>query len=330
MITYNHEAYVAAAIEGVLMQQCGFDYEFIIGEDCSTDGTRGVVEAYARLHPQRIRLITSETNVGAQRNFARVFAACTGQYVALLDGDDYWTSPQKLQRQVDYLETHRDCALCFHNVQFADESGTSHPPALLNRPDQPERSVLGDLLREGNFIATSSVMYRWESVTTLPNWWNDVWIGDWPLHVLHAEHGYIGYINEVMGAYRVHAGGLWSSSRLADQVAHEALIAQLLGDHVGPEYQRAVHQRIFAIRESGARRLLEAGHRELARDHALWCVAHLPWKGDVPLARVARLAVLTVAPRLMPLLVGTEHLVRSLRGRISRAKPRGLRWRNRA
>ena len=116
-ITYNHEPFIAKTIEGVLMQQVNFPIEFIIAEDCSTDGTRAICQRYADEHPELIRLITSESNVGAVANERRAMLAARGKYIAFCEGDDYWTDPLKLQKQVDFLESHPDYSVTFHRCK---------------------------------------------------------------------------------------------------------------------------------------------------------------------------------------------------------------------
>lgn len=113
-ITYNHEPFIAKTIEGVLMQQVNFPIELIIAEDCSTDGTRAICQHYAELYPELIRLITSESNVGAIENERRAFVAAKGKFIACCEGDDYWTDSLKLQKQVDFLEAHPNYSACFH------------------------------------------------------------------------------------------------------------------------------------------------------------------------------------------------------------------------
>ena len=116
-ITYNHAPYIAKCIEGVLMQQVNFPMEFIIAEDCSTDDTRTVCEEYAERCPELIRLLPSERNLGTVDNERRAIAAAKGKYVAVCEGDDYWTDPLKLQRQVNFLESHPDYSVCFHRYR---------------------------------------------------------------------------------------------------------------------------------------------------------------------------------------------------------------------
>lgn len=111
MITYNHVPYIAQAIEGVLQQKTNFPFELIIGEDCSTDATRDIVLEYQKKYPNIIRVITSDHNVGATKNSYRIEQACRGKYIAYCEGDDYWHYPKKLQKQIEFLETHPDYGL---------------------------------------------------------------------------------------------------------------------------------------------------------------------------------------------------------------------------
>lgn len=113
-ITYNHEPYIQKCIEGVLMQQVNFPIEFIIAEDCSTDGTLAICKEYAEKYPDLIQLITSDNNVGAIANERRAMKAAKGKYIAFCEGDDYWTDSLKLQKQVDFMESNPEYSVCFH------------------------------------------------------------------------------------------------------------------------------------------------------------------------------------------------------------------------
>lgn len=123
MITYNHAPYVAHAIEGVIRQRTNFPFELIIGEDCSTDGTREIVFDYQKKYPDIIQVITSEKNVGMSKNGLRTTKACQGKYIAFCEGDDYWHNPYKLQKQVDYMESHSGCGMVFTDINiYLDQS----------------------------------------------------------------------------------------------------------------------------------------------------------------------------------------------------------------
>ena len=210
VVTYNHASFVRQAMDSALAQRLPQPFEILISEDRSTDGTREIVQEYAERHPEIVRLLLSERNLRSNEVVARGFRSARGRYVALLDGDDYWTGADKLQAQVEILDARPDMTICFHNVQVVDE-GSRSLDRLWNGPDQPELSDLHELLR-GNFIATSSVVYRRAAVVEIPAWYESFFpVTDWPLHVLFAREGRIGYIDRTLGAYRLHSGGLFST-----------------------------------------------------------------------------------------------------------------------
>ena len=125
MTTFNHERYIATAIESVLRQQTDFPIEIVIGEDCSTDRTLNIAMDYQSQYPEAIRIVRSETNVGWRANYRRTIAAARGRYIALLDGDDYFIHRKKLQMQVDLLEANPDVGMCYGRSERVDENGTT-------------------------------------------------------------------------------------------------------------------------------------------------------------------------------------------------------------
>ena len=210
LVTYNHAHFVRQALDSALSQRLPQPFEVLVSEDSSTDGTREIVQEYAERHPNLVRLLLSEQNIHSNQVVARGFRAARGRYVALLDGDDYWTSDDKLRAQVDFLEHRPDFTICFHNVQVVNAE-SQDAGGLWNTNSQPKVSGLWELLR-GNFIAASSVVYRRAAVKTIPEWYDSFFpVTDWPLHVLFAQHGRIGYLDRTLGAYRLHGGGLYST-----------------------------------------------------------------------------------------------------------------------
>ena len=121
MITYNHEKYIAEALDSILMQKTDFDFDIVIGEDCSTDATRRIVLEYSRKYPDKIKLLLHNVNVGFISNLMYVLEACTGKYVAMCEGDDYWTDPFKLQKQVDFLEANKEYILATHGYRIVKD-----------------------------------------------------------------------------------------------------------------------------------------------------------------------------------------------------------------
>jgi len=162
MITYNQASFIVQAIEGGLNQKVSFPFEFVIGEDCSTDGTREIVLDYQRKHPGIVRVITSEKNVGAKQNYLRSLKACAGKYIAFCEGDDYWHDLGKLQKQADYLENHPECGLVYSSYDvYHITSGKKISDFVgfrkLNVPDNPSVS---DIVGGDHKILTCTVMVR--------------------------------------------------------------------------------------------------------------------------------------------------------------------------
>lgn len=239
MITYNHERFIAKALDSILMQRTDVDYEIVVGEDCSTDNTREILVSYQKRHPEKFKLLLHEKNLGAYLNAKQTFEACTGEYIAILDGDDYWTCPDKMQKQVDFLDSHPDFAICFNDSLIVYEDQSREPTSY--RPHQKKRSTIEDILLD-NYIPTSSVMYRRGLYGELPEWFSTLRIGDWPLHVLNALHGDIGYLDETMSVYLVHGGGVWS---LRDRNFHELTLIGLfetLDRHLDRKYARIINR----------------------------------------------------------------------------------------
>ena len=208
MITYNQEKYIAQAVQSALDQTTDFDYEIVIGEDCSTDRTREILQDFERQSPNVIRLLQHETNLGGTANFHATWANCRGEYVAILEGDDYWTDFSKLQLQADALDQHPDWSSCFHRARIVYESGNA--PVLFPDDDYTRNCSFSDLL-DHNFIATATVMFRQGLYDSFPDVFLQLPHQDWPLHLLNAEHGMIGYLDRTMAVFRKHTAGQWSA-----------------------------------------------------------------------------------------------------------------------
>jgi glycosyltransferase involved in cell wall biosynthesis len=213
LITYNHETYIRQAIEGVLMQQVNFPWEFIIAEDCSPDNTRAILLEYKAKYPELIHLILQEKNVGPGRNFIDLLSAANGKYIAYFEGDDYWTDPLKLQKQVDFLETHPEYSICCHRSQALQaDTGIM---ALLPKQGKTDSDIT-DLLRY-NFILSLTIVFR---NYHLKNYINHFWKkqSDYALHLSNAQFGKIRYLDDVMSVYRMHNSSTWSNVSISNRI----------------------------------------------------------------------------------------------------------------
>ena len=209
IITFNHAAFIAKALDSVLMQRTTFEYNIVIGDDCSTDGTDKIVQEYHFRWPGKIAPLYHKENVGMSQNGKETLGRCDGEYVAFLEGDDYWTDPDKLQLQVDYLDNNPGCAICHHRVDHISWPGgeklREFPPRRF-RVDRPDPRTLAMC----NFIQTCSVVCRRKWLPPLDEQFLELKLGDWPLCVLLSQRGWIGYLDKTMAHYRIHANNSWN------------------------------------------------------------------------------------------------------------------------
>ncbi len=221
-LTYNHSSSLFQTLDGFVMQKTKFPFEVLVHDDASTDGTRDIILQYADKYPDIIRPILEEENQwsnGIAFDKEKIWPYVRGEYVAFCEGDDYWTDENKLQKQVDFLDSHPDYSLCFHPVRIVDQN---NPAGEEIYPDQRLLQRAGELnfasLLKRNFIQTNSVVYRWrfhkESYNLMPE---HILPGDWFLHLLHAQVGKIGFLPEVMAVYRRNAGGVWTGANKQPQ-----------------------------------------------------------------------------------------------------------------
>lgn len=217
-LTRNQKEMISVTMDSVLAQRTNFPVEHMVVDDCSVDGTQDVIAAYAEKYEQ-IKPVFLRQKSRRGQNVTALFSRCRSPYVALCDGDDYFSDPLKLQTQVDFMEAHPECGLCFHPVKVIYEDGSGrerlYPPLEEMPRGVREFYYLSDLLRV-NFIQTNSVMYRWRFTQGLPEWFvPDLVPGDWYWHLLHAERGKIGFINKVMSVYRRHTASLFYASEIS-------------------------------------------------------------------------------------------------------------------
>lgn len=230
IVTYNQAPYVSRAIESALMQLGDFDYEIIISDDGSTDGTAEIVADYAVRYPKLIRNISKKINCGISKNYRKLFSAANGKYCAILEGDDFWTDPYKLQRQKNFLETNLDCSMVFNKISFYECGKYKAVP----QQERLKKNKLdaADMAKESwNLILNfSCCMYRTNLVKSLPDilYWNR--LSEIALSYYLANYGFIGFIPQRLSAYRNNPKGVWNgSTEWQKKVQSQQVLATTLG-----------------------------------------------------------------------------------------------------
>ena len=211
-ITYNHLQYIRQCLDGFLMQKTNFAFEILIHDDCSTDGTSEVIKEYEAKYPEIIKPIYEEENqyqqgksVGsAVWNYPRA----KGKYIALCEGDDYWIDPLKLQKQVDFMESHPDYSLCFHDYEQLWPDGNRI--LISKKVSHPLNCSIRDaILSGGGYMATNSMLFRTQHIENYPLW-ATIGAGDFPLMLILFHLGKVAHLNIVGSVYRVNSVGSWS------------------------------------------------------------------------------------------------------------------------
>ncbi|MEM8709761.1 MAG: glycosyltransferase family 2 protein, partial [Planctomycetota bacterium] len=266
MVAYRHDKWIGQAIESVLAQDMD-DWEIVVADDLSDDATIEVASRYAR-EDERIRILPHGEKFGPRQNYMRAMRACRGEFISQLDGDDFFVDRSKLSSQARFLDEHPECSGVFGSWLETDGDGEN---GVLTEGFGLEGRVRFHPVDFGpNCVAASvSVMFRRGLFGEYPDWYTDVDVGDWPLHLLNTIHGGpYAYVPDVVSAHRNHSDGIWSKRTSADQAAstlrtHELFLRVLPKDLVITRAQRpapAARVRLDHLRQ----------HRgpEILREHA--------------------------------------------------------------
>jgi len=273
MITFNHAAFVGRAIESVLSQVCPFDLELVIGDDQSTDGTLDKLHELKAGSPVPISILERPHKYGIARNWIDTFRSCRGDYIAVLEGDDYWTDSNKLVSQVNVMDQHPHWSMCFHKVLVRWEDARE-PDSLF--PARPILSELGinDLIYE-NLIGTCSAMYRSGIISTFPSGSDRLYCMDWMTHMLHSIHGPIGFIDQVMGCYRRHHNGVWSGSTVHRQAIQMMQVFRVMRPLISQAMRSRRPMMFRDVRY--AEIFMGQGLRDIAFKHMVEAIKVKPW-----------------------------------------------------
>ena len=312
LVTYNHAPFIRQAIESVLSQKTDFDFELLIGEDDSTDGTREIVREYAAKYPENIRVIYNERkNVIYYRgkptgryNLVTNLRNATGQYVALLEGDDYWADPQKLQKQVDHLDRHPEQSCCFHDVLvLEDKTGVTRSYPIKVR--QAEYS-LKEFIEGHAAPHTSSIFFRNGLIGEFPDWFYCLAFADKPLLVLLGERGTIGFLPEVMSVYRVHQGGIlhggstgfwrWSNKVAIERVSSELEYYETIRQYLRSEYRKVIDCKIAGLNYELVWLFQRQNNYRLMRKHLLRAFQTRNFEVDFSLGHIFRSSLIAFFP----------------------------------
>ncbi|NLD47019.1 MAG: glycosyltransferase [Clostridiaceae bacterium] len=305
-ITYNHEKYIAEAIESFIMQKTDFPIEIIIHDDASTDNTANIIKGYEKKYPDIIKPILQEENQYSQgkspmRDFVIPFVE--GKYIATCEGDDYWTDVEKLQKQVDFMENNKDYTMCFHKVEVVDIYKNPVGRYLGLKKNFSKKISVGDAATGGVVHVSSRLIKADFSKKQRPGWIRNAKHGDYAFALYSAAEGLVFYMNEVMSAHRVGVadsmmtkfGTEFSKEKIIEYYLNRIEILRLADEYYNYSYHHEIKKVNLSSRSIIA--LLENDYTVSARKIYMEYIKYNGWVG------FAKMFVINKLPKTADLLV---------------------------
>jgi len=223
LVSYNHEKYIKQCLDSIFMQDFDGSIELVVADDASQDKTLNIIKSYeAKDSRFTFKYLDFSQNLGITKNYQRSFPKCSGNYVAIMEGDDFWFSPKKLTKQINFLENHSECLACSSNYIVHNEDAGDFNVRLSNPHNHQYRYLSAKDLIEDNIIGNfSTVVYRKSALDQLPPklfWYKSY---DWIINISIASKGLIGFLFEPLSAYRIHKGGAHSQNNEIAQLKEQ-------------------------------------------------------------------------------------------------------------
>ncbi len=240
MITYNHQEYIGQALDSILNQKTTFPFEIVIGDDNSKDDTQKICLSYAAKFPEKVKYHRREKNMGMMPNMIDILSKCDGKYIALCEGDDYWTDENKLQTQANFLDDHPDASLCCHNHFVL--TNNQFIPANKDAAQKLSFLTTEDYLLDP-FFHTSSYFFRNSAQPTVyPEWYNNVLAGDHFLVLFLSMKGKIGYIDKKMSVFRNHGKSVSFTRAALDIKENFVYHLEKFDQYSNEKFQQTIHR----------------------------------------------------------------------------------------
>lgn len=280
MVTYNHESYIERAIHSVLNQKVNFPIKLFIGEDCSTDRTREICKNYSNKYPSQIKLFLHEKNIGANANGIFMYEQCFqsgAQYVALLEGDDFWTDENKLQKQVDFLDKNPDYSFCFHDAEVINDREEIISTSYLGaegKKDMPSK----DLIYSLRYVPTLTLCFR-NTLGKIPSEMSKSQLGDMFILSLLGNQGKGKYQDEILpSVYRYHHGGVWSMTSDLNKKMMARSFYKQIGSYYGRMHQNDpaifYREKLYEINPKILHDSIQEHNTKIVLKSAVWCFSN--------------------------------------------------------
>lgn len=221
LITYNHSQYIRQALDSIVMQKTTHEVDVIVADDASTDDTLDIIKEYEAKSSFKFTYLPSHNNLGFNQNYKRAFDACDGKYIAIMEGDDYWSDPYRIEKHTNFLEQHGECSMSFNRIAFYYQDQADYKINEWNSTEDykyytSRQQIVGNKI--GNL---SACVLRNSVVKTLKPELFKLGIADWMLGIVFGQYGFLAELKDPMSVYRIHGDGQWSKQKEQDQIHNQ-------------------------------------------------------------------------------------------------------------
>lgn len=295
-ITYNQEQYIEEAINSFLKQKTSFSFEILIHDDASTDRTPEILKKYEETYPDIIKVIYQTEN--QYRKGKRVISIngkeARGKYMAFCEGDDYWTDPNKLQKQVDFMEAHSEYSLCTHSADVIDVNTKDIIRTVRPSKENRDFNTKEIILKDGSLFPTNSILCKTSLFKELPLFYHNAPVGDYPMVIYFSLKGKVYYMDEIMSIYRVGVIGSWSTNMkknvqyYVEQKKRIIKMLQEINEYTNYNYNATINKRIYLVQKDKIKQIafnlpmkevikhfFDCSELNLVRKIKYWCVMFL-------------------------------------------------------
>lgn len=236
-ITYNQEQYIQQAVESILIQRIEGEIEVIVADDCSSDSTLDIIKSFEQKSPFKFKYLSAQNNLGHPQNYKRAIQACYGEYIAILEGDDYWVDPFRLQKHVDFLDLHRECVMSMNRMVLFEESFHKYSPQDWYLKESFEY-ITGQKLALGNCLGNlSACVLRKSVLQRIDEGIYNLDVDDWLLGMTMAKYGLVVKLKDIMSVYRIHLNGQWSGKTESEVVEQLLFRIERYNEFLGGIYK---------------------------------------------------------------------------------------------
>jgi glycosyltransferase involved in cell wall biosynthesis len=218
LITYNQSTYISQCLASIVMQQTDSEIEVVVADDFSTDNTVALIRSFADQSSFKFIFLPTTSNLGFVKNYHRAFAACSGDYIAVMEGDDYWTDVKRLQKHLHFFEQHTECVMAMNRYIMRNEFSGNYCTPGFSSPETFEYVSGPQMAAENQLGNMSACVFRTRAVQKIKPDLFDLPVADWMMGMVLSEFGAVAILNEYLSVYRIHKNGQWSQMNEQEQI----------------------------------------------------------------------------------------------------------------